>query len=345
MSDRSSTAPLDERHFRDPGSRPVAWREKGWPLYKLRLGQMVLGRDCEESQLPSPTAFERPQIVVGEAGAGMTSFYAWLGARHLTEAILLDLESPPLSGSTWRSKYEDLIQRFHTELKRQQTEFAAAARFVDLIKCKPVTILGAADRLDKDVAEVVFGELRGAVEAGRLSAGGLIIGVRQEDSIYSGVFSDFATVCDVSRLGYFAKEDVEQLLDGTTGLPQNLAAQCMTWTGGQPLLVQMFLAMQARAPDIDPQAIGHMLRDAPPRATWHWQVRLAELVRNPRIHQIVTALVGGQVLDDGGVPLLMHQLFVAGWTRLDKRRWYIRSECHKAWARPVLQDPAAYRKE
>lgn len=136
--------------------------------------------------------------------------------------------------------------------------------------------------------------------------------------------------------------------------PKHLAYKIHRWIGGQPMLTHFLLRRVADAWESDQpkspqdlkaliQQAGMYLRDHRPHLVKRWGTELKELLKDPvakRRFESYAAGVTKPPKDD--FDRIDVDLYLAGWVGWiwgndGQARWGIRSACHEAWAREILQ--------
>lgn len=359
MSDRFSTLPLTQGDFDEGEDRGVAWRDR-WRLFHLADGQRWFGSAAKQWWYePGSSTVPQAMVLVGEEGAGLSSFLNWLGRDEASggdtrRLVLVDTSKPPLRGRDWQEQMDDLWSRLRIGLDEEPQAPPGWLPSQSLRGRAVTLVLLGTRRLNEVVASVLFADLRAVVEGRSLGAARLVVCTHEPAALATGPFSSLSSVCQVYRLGYLRPEDIDEIWQAEkSSAPEGVSAGCFEWTGGQPLLVNVFLAGCRDHRDLEPDQIGRGLRDDPPRNVKLWQTRLAELVAAPEPRRIVEALVNRQRLQRLHDVFTMRHLFAGGWVRIEQtddedpatRHWVVRSESHAEWARDVLRETTALRRQ
>ena len=355
-------APADKARAR------VIWKKgKAWRLVWLASGRDQIfppgGEYYLEQPRLLPNALERkPVVLLGETGSGLTSLVQWMretvgpkgtaDVDHVARFVRLDASRVPAE-ATEVDAHLGLVGQLTSQVAglpesaRGGNHLASALRAWAHSEPKEhVILLDGVEGLPRDAAERLFAQLRGLVEEQRLAALRLIVISETEQRLDAGAFSSFIAVSDVFRTPVLTAAEIEGLWrtwGNKTPEVGEVAAACLNWTGGQPLLVQTFLHRLfggAKLADIGPT-----LQARPPSSLRRWQTRLAAVTRSSvQLRRKMQAYVAGQTESSERVDADIEPLFVSGWIRQDDdtKRWGIRSKAHAAWALEPLRHPERF---
>ena len=355
-------APADKARAR------VIWKQgKAWRLVWLATGRdqtFPPGKDYFlERQRLMPSALERkPIVVLGEAGSGLTSLVQWMGETaapggadgdaYSAKFVRLDASLIP-AGATEVDANVELVGQLADEVAtlpasaKKASHLASALRmWADSRPEEHILLLDGVEGLPRDAAERLFAQLRGLVEEQRLAALRLVVISETEQRLAAGAFSSFIAVSDVFRTPMLTDAEIESLWrkwGRKTPGGRDVAAACLAWTGGQPLLVQTYLHRLFEGAKL--ADIGPTLEARPPSSLRRWQTRLAAVTRGSALlRRKMQAYVAGQSESSERVDADIEPLFVAGWIRQDEEtgRWGIRSRAHAAWALKPLRHPERF---
>lgn len=343
----------------------VSWgrSRRDWSLVQVWEGRQNLFPPGRVKTVPRssvvPTEIggtePRPLVVIGEHGSGLGSFTRWLMdvvVHHEPEGRLVRLDLSREAGeSPDRSRLESsLLEQLQKQLPEKfHSPQTPTADIVDILReyesgaHAPLTVVfyGFEGAIPEH-SMTLWARLRGLGDRGRLTRIKLVITARREEVFTAGPFSDFMSVCEVSRTPSFLHSEIEGLwcrygpaAHRTTA--SEVAETVLRWTGGQALLVQCALKNLFDEPDRLGD-LGRWFLDHPPPAVRRWQERLAALAhdRTALRRRMQEYVEGGR---DGGDTTIL-PLFLAGWVSADANgRFGIRSESHQAWARDPLRFP------
>ncbi|MCP4657225.1 MAG: hypothetical protein GY856_17590 [bacterium] len=350
--------------------------EKKWRVVSLARGQtqsfpppsgQAAEEFVEEDHLVG-SGFQPPMVVLGPAGAGLTSFHRWSRLRveragvdlvELDFARIAQTDDPVtqrnLLASSWLGSNGDpdlASADLAGMLDRLLLPGSPDAPSNDRPRAH---ILLRVDRFHRDNKEILLGRLRDLVER-RIPDGARFVVLAHETAPLEQTepFSSFLAVCDVYRLADFTVGDVEAMwrdwvLDRADQAGE-VAQKCIEWTGGQPVLVNLYLERLFDVTDVDKKIesqsfdqVSAWLEEHPPgNALQHWQGELARIVgESSLLRRKVGSFLAGQVREN--VTREELPLFLAGWIGQDAEgRWAIRSKAHARWAAGPLRAPERY---
>lgn len=350
----------------DPATASVRWEKEGAPAWKL-----VRMASCNDQVFPpgqtvllcrndiDSNSGARPIVVLGEAGSGITSLCRWIasgaGTRESDRPGFVRLDAGSLPAGTDEAEAQRrLVGQLAGRLDGfdEPNEGASIVRALEFLgQDQPggplVVLFEGLQGLDPPMAERLFGQLRALVEERRAPGLRLVVTAETEDRLNPGEFSSFLSISDVYRPPSFERREIDELWRRSgKGKPgsADVARECCAWTGGQPLIVQLFLSRLFDRPD-DLARIGPELISNPPATLTRWQSRLAAITRHRvALRERMRAYVKGTTESDARATSELEPLYIAGWIRRDAEtcRWGIRSKAHAEWARGPLLHPERF---
>jgi len=352
-----------------PDGRAVpTWLRAGkWRVVPLALGKASLfpppgGKPAEvfvEEDHLAGQGFRAPMVLLGPAGAGLTTFHRWLRLRTQRNKVrLVELDFARIAqtdnpaeqrtrlASSWLGRNGD---HSHTDLAglldRLLLPESPDAPSNDRLRTH---ILWRVDRLHPENKEILLGRLRDLFERRALEGARFAVLAHETAPLEDAEpFSSFLDVCEVYRLADFTVADVEAMwrdwVPDRADQAGEVAGGCIEWTGGQPVLVNLYLGRLCDTGESFDQA-GQWLLEHPPRnALQHWQKELARIVGESAL---LRRKVGNFLADEPRESVTRDELplFLAGWIGQDADgRWAIRSRAHASWAAGPLRSPDRYR--
>ncbi len=364
-----------------PDGRAVApWirKDKRWRVTPLARGKTPLfppdvGKPTEafleENDLLG-TGFRVPTVVLGPAGAGLFIFYRWIRLRARQANVrLVELDFARIAQAADPARQRAVFAASLLDSDAATTGLSDdLAGLLDqlLLLEDPEApsngqlrsyILLRVDRFHRENMETLLAKLRDFVERRVLRVRFTVLTHETAPLEAAGPFSSFLNVCDVYRLADFTAADIEALWrtwvpDRAMHAPE-VARHCIDWTGGLPVLVNLYLGRLFDTTDIEKEIsrssfdhVGAWLVQHPPQADLkHWQGELARMVdESSLLRRKVGSFLAGEVR--GSVTREELPLFLAGWIGQDAEgRWAIRSRAHARWAEGPLRAPGRYRVE
>ena len=317
------------------------------------------------------TGFRTPMVVLGPAGAGLTTFHRWIRLRTRQAGVrLVELDFARIAqaddpaeqqtrlASSWLGSDADaavLSGDLAGMLDQLLLPGNPEAPSNDQLRSH---ILLRLDRLHRENKEILLGRLRDLVERRALEGARFAVLAHETAPLEeAGPFSSFLAVCEVYRLADFTVSDVAAMWqdwvpDRATQAAE-VAQRCIEWTGGQPVLVNLYLGRLFDVTNIKKKIksesfdqVSAWLVEHPPRAALqHWQGELAQIVRESSLlRRKVGSFLAGEVRED--VTREELPLFLAGWIGQDAEgRWAIRSKAHARWAEGPLRAPKRYHRD
>lgn len=350
--------------------------EKMWRVVPLALGKMPLfppevggrGEEFIEEDHISGQGFQVPMVVLGPAGAGLTTFHRWLQLRvekagrkpvELDFARIGQTDDPAQQRSKLVSTWLDCLEPAPApcadladmldDLLQAGSEYAPSNE-------KPRShIMVRVDQLHPDIKEVLLGRLVDLVERRALQGARIVVLAHETAPLEdTEPFSSFLDVCAVFRLADFTAKDVAAMwrdwVPTLVESAEDVAQSCIKWTGGQPALVNLFLGRLfdvAKKPlalkDGVFDEVGAWLEEHPPRgALQHWRRELARLVLDSGLlRRKMRNFVAGEVR--ASVTREELPLFLSGWIgQKADGSWAVRSDAHARWAVGPLHTPERF---
>ncbi|AVP97190.1 hypothetical protein C7S18_08275 [Ahniella affigens] len=353
LGEYATHEPLKTDWVAPGGAYRIDWT-KGYRLEVLALGRRNIFPRLEHALSTDRVLLGKPVMVVGEEGAGLTSFFAFHDKR-------LEFRS----------------HDFTTNSSSSLTDLLRGSGDVGIDSSPPE------GRPRDELCPVLFAHLERLSASGEivaqirsLSEGfsdqtpldrGLYFTGRDERVFDSGVYSEFSNISSVTRLPRLNHEEITKLLarhlGGPEALPEPYRAGAMTvlrWTGGQPLLIQSLLSAIETIEDLHQPKLMRRLRDNPPPVVLNWQRRLAQMLEDSsgkpyatELSNAVRDLLKGQSYpidveeSDLWAPMCLRPLCLAGWLSPglsedgNSRIWRL-SDLHQFWAQPVVRHPKAF---
>ncbi len=379
LNDTDLLSGFDDGCPKAPEGRAVPpWlRAAKWRVAPLAKGKMSLfpptgGKPADvfiEQDHLVGTGFRPPMVVIGPAGAGLTTFHRWirLRAKQATGAAPAELDFARIAqtddpakqrrllASRWFGSDEDAD--LSDDFARMLDEFLLPrSSKAQSNKKRRTHVLLRVDRFHPKNKEILLGRLRDLVERRTLDGERFAVLAHETAPLEDAEpFSSFLAVCEVYRLADFTAEDIEGMwrdwVPDRAAQASELARQCVTWTGGQPVLANLYLGHLLDITDpekkIEIEAFdqtGSWLAEHPPQnALQHWQGELARIVTES---SLLRRKVGSFLVGENRETVTREELplFLAGWIGQDADgRWGIRSKVHKRWAEGPLHAPERYR--
>jgi len=350
-----------------PSHDPVRtdWNEKEQGTYRVawgtayRLEVLALGRRSVFPRLESALSTDRallgrPVVVIGEEGAGLTSFFA----MHQRKLQFRAYDFATGNSSDLR---EILLGRNHPGTKAATSDQSSRG------KIRPILLVN----LERSYAsDEIVAQVRSLSEGFSDQAplqSGLYFTGSDERVFDAGVYSEFSAISSVTRLPRFTLQELSKLLarhlanqKETLAQVNSAAMVLLRWTGGQPLLVQSLLADIRSLDDLSQSKLMRRLRDHPPPVVLNWQRRLGQLLEDSKDKPIYTELSNHvrQLLKGGSypidtdnselwAPMCLRPLCLAGWlspglSEDGKHRVWRFSDLHQFWAQPVVRHPKSF---
>lgn len=367
LDEKDLLATSDKGRPEVPKGRAVPpWlREKKWRVIPLARGKASLfpppgGEPVEEFVEENHLVgqgFRVPMVVLGPAGAGLTTFHRWARLRvkkakvKPVELVELDFariaqtddpaEQRVRLASSWHGADTDLAR---TDLASMIDQLLSNEKL-------RAHILQRVDRLHLENKEILLGRLRDYAELRSLDGDRFTVLAHETAPLEDAEpFSTFLDVCEVYRLADFTVADVEAMwrdwVPDRADQASDVAQKCIEWTGGQPVLVNLYLGRLFDEADELVNQTGAWLLEHPPRSILqHWQRELARIVgESTLLRRKVSSFLAGEVRES--VTREELPLFLAGWIGQDEKgRWAIRSRAHARWAADPLRSPERYRRE
>ncbi len=341
----------------------------GWRLELLSDGRNDFFPQREDLPLPREAPYPGPLVLIGEEGGGETSFANWLGrAPSSPRPITVDLAG--FQGTDPRHLAKHFLARMGVS-GEDQDGYQALFNGLDGLKKANTLVVGAGiDRLAPALGGDFLATVRHEIErpSGTWDLHGisLVLTGRDEDAFNTAPFSFIAPVVRVCRYPRFTPAELDILLahhrapgsdkDHTpSSHPSPEARALHRFTGGQPLLAQLFLSRLDREATLDSMpAIYRQLRDTSHDSLAGWRRRLAKMItRDERIKNAVRDLAGGHEYRVGpssipdAAPMFTRSLSLAGWMSPGLSAdggtevWRF-SDLHKFWALQVLRSPERF---
>jgi len=303
-------------------------------------------------------------VILGPAGAGLTTFHRWAQLRvrqagvqlvELDFARIAQTADPArqrtLLASSWLADGDaelpgdDLVETLDRFLIPGSPRAPSNAQ-------PRAHILLRVDRLHDENKEILLGRLRDLVERRDLEGARFAILAHEMAPLEDAEpFSSFLGVCEVYRLADFTASDVAAMwrdwVPDRAAQATEVARACIEWTGGQPVLVNLYLGrlfdITKSKKEIQKESFDQVsawLVEHPPRsALQHWQGELARIVKESTLlRRKVGSFLAGEVREN--VTREELPLFLAGWIgQVEDGRWAIRSRAHARWAEGPLRSP------
>ncbi|KXJ04461.1 hypothetical protein AC249_AIPGENE9183, partial [Exaiptasia diaphana] len=209
------------------------------------------------------------------------------------------------------------------------------------------------DQFHRENKEILLGRLRDLVEQRAIEGSRFLILAHETAPLeQTGPFSSFLAVCDVYRLADWTREDVSYMwrtwVPAQAESADQVAEACIEWTGGQPILANLYLGYLFERTDlletkeIWDQAGSWLIEHPPQNALQHWQHELAKILDGSTLlRRKFSGFLAGEtkrsVLRDE-LPL-----FLAGWIGQDEKgKWAIRSRAHARWGEGPFRAPERF---
>ena len=311
--------------------------------------------------------FRPPMVVLGPAGAGLTTFHRWIRRRvGQVNVELIELDFGRIAQNDDPATQRRLLAASWPSSDADTDASGDLAGMLDQLLLpgfpsapsddqRRTHILLRVDRLHHENKEILLGRLRDAVERRALEGARFVVLAHETAPLEDAEpFSSFLDVCEVYRLADFTAGDIEAMwrnwcLDRAAQASE-VARQCIEWTGGQLTLANLYLGHLYDVTDqrkkIQSESFdqaGTWLVEHPPRAALkHWQGELARIVSESRL---LHRKVGSFLVGDKRETVTREELplFLAGWIGQDAEgRWTIRSRAHARWAEGPLRAPQRY---
>jgi hypothetical protein len=319
----------------------------------------------EEEQLLSPR-FAAPIVVLGPAGIGLTTFHRWIRVTADRANVgLVDLNFESIAEKNDPAKERSVLAaRWFGSTSEESVSCADLTRMIEhhlgsidtkLSERTRIHTLLRMDVLHSENKLIVLGRLRDLVERRSLRKAHLVVLAHETAPLEdTEPFSSFLAVCNVFRLADFSIADVEHMwrcwASDRAAWSSEVAEACIEWTGGQPVLVNLFLARlyevaasDLKADELPFSKIGKWLEHHPPRGAFqHWQNELARLVSKNRF---LRRRIANYAAGDTRKTITREELplFLAGWIgQRPNGEWAIRSRAHNRWASAPLQAPERF---
>jgi hypothetical protein len=350
------------------GDRPrlatLEWeRGNAWKAVQLTEGRMQLfppGEPTEIKYAPhiKPGASDRPLLMLGEAGSGISSFMNWVRGRTERQKgdrnLYLHLDWRRISGRKFQNDPQRAIADHFAamssdELKRLSPMAQAATEPGHLVEAlaalakdehrEPLVLcVEELSSLPPDVANELLARLRGFIESGYGQKVRIVATATDEANLlHQEPYSSFLPICDVFRMPSFSGEELQELWQNygwrsknavvTTEEASEAGAAALRWTGGQPLLTMLFFGYAWREaakadtrtnPEFD-DCGNWLLRHPPAAHLAQWRRRLAQVIKtNSFLHRRVTAYADGQTDGTEVLEAELQPLFVTGWIGQDE---------------------------
>ncbi len=351
--------------------------KKKWRVVPLARGKAPLfpplsgqpdEKFVEEEDLVG-TGFRAPMVVLGPAGAGLTTFHRWIRLRtRQAEVRLVDLDFARIAQSDDPAKQRTRLASSwlgaDADTDLQSSDLAGILDRLLIPKSPDAPsnerlrahILLRVDRLHRENKEILLGRLRDLVERRALEGARFVVLAHEKAPLEeTEPFSSFLDVCDVYRLADLTDGDIAAMwrdwVPDLAAQAPDVARECIAWTGGQPVLVNLYLGrlfadVTTVAKEIKSESfkqVSDWLLEHPPRnALQHWQGELARIVaESSLLRRRVGNFLAGEVRENVTRDDL--PLFLAGWIGQDAEgRWAIRSKAHARWAEGPLREPERY---
>lgn len=351
--DHASHEPLKSGWSTPKGTYRIEW-SKGYRLEALAIGRRNIFPRLEYALSTDRKLLGKPVMVIGEEGAGLTSFFALHHKR-------LGFHSHDFTTDKSSSLNEILYA------KQKSGSGSLTPGKGSQAKPKPI-MLAHLERLDAsgEIVAQIRSMCEGFGDQTPLEIGVYFTG-RDERVFDAGVYSEFSALSSVTRLPRFTADEIENLLSrhlrrpaASTPRVSGEAVALLRWTGGQPLLIQSLLSEIRSTADLGLPTLMRRLRDNPPPVVLNWQRRLAEMLEDSKDKPYYTDLANamrdllkGQCYpidsDDSDLraPLCLRPLSLAGWLSPGlsedgaQRVWRF-SELHQFWAQPVVRHPKSF---
>lgn len=307
---------IEQKHWSnssEDGPVRLSWSNSR-KLEILSIGRQSVFPTLEYASSVSPDIKGKPIIVVGEPGAGISSFVSY--HKHLGFAT------------------------YNFALKQQSLG--------DLDPNKPTII----SNVEKGVSITNhLLAMKEGFEKDKVLTTGLYLVTRDPYVQISGPYSEFSDICTVSRIARFNTEEIVAILRTKFGNDSDeklytVAETIIEWTGGQPLLVNTVISsMQTLELGV---SIRNRVRDNPPPVVTKWQVVLAELILASNESATTTSFLNSlrDFCKDVGCPFsqaspYLVPLVLSGWLSASEQSWRF-SFLHQFWALPVLRSPKSF---
>lgn len=353
---------------------PLApWTQKGeWRVCPYSHGRLALFPPdslptwlesyVKESHLFGPPP-RVPMVILGAPGSGLSTFSHWVSGQvsgsGANDEPLLRVDLATAGDDRDERSQAIAIRGMFARAYGDTLAGSDAANLTGLVdkylagdgwagdragpRCVLITHLA---RLHPENAKTLLGRIRDRAESGGLDGPQVIFLASDPKLLTTLPFSHILDVADTYRLGDLLVQDVESMWE-THGKQKridsaDLARECIEWTGGNPLLVQIFLRHMDQS-DVQLKDAGPWLLEHAPESTLaSWRSDLARLtITDAAARRKMQAFVAGRTESD--VWQSMGDLFVAGWIGPNERgRWTVRSKCHAQWAQEPLRHPERF---
>jgi hypothetical protein len=352
--DHASHEPLtNDWNKKQEGAYRVAWGA-AYRLEVLALGRRSIFPRLESASSIDRTLLGRPVMVIGEEGAGLTSFFAMhKGKQNFRAYDFATGKSSDLN--------EILIGKRHPGPKSAISDQSSRQ------KIRPILLANLeSSSASRDVIAQVRSLSEGFSDQTPLEVGVYFTG-SDERVFDAGVYSEFSAISSVTRLPRFTLQEISGLLTKHLAKQKEFVAQVnaaamalLRWTGGQPLLVQSLLAQIQSLDDLSQPKLMRRLRDHPPPLVLNWQRRLAQLLEDSKdkpnyteLSNHVRQLLKGESYpidtedSDLWAPMCLRPLCLAGWLSPGlsddgKHRVWRFSDLHQFWAQSVVRHPKSF---
>ncbi len=198
--------------------------ENKWRVVSLARGQKqsfppLIGQPAEEFVEKDHlvgTRFRAPMVVLGPAGAGLTTFHRWIRLRTRQAGVrLVELDFARIAQTadpaTQRSLFASSWLGSGADNAVLNADFA---EMVDQLLLPPTNdesrshILLRVDRFHRENKEILLSRLRDHVERRALGARFIVLAHETAPLEEAGIFSSFLAVCEVYRLADFTVADI-----------------------------------------------------------------------------------------------------------------------------------------
>lgn len=338
---------------RERGAYRIAWGD-AYRLEVLSLGRRNIFPRLDSALSTDPKLLGRPVMVVGEEGAGMSSFFALHQNR-------LNFRSHDFTTDS-RSTLSEILSGKNEINREPENSDQPPPKGTDPILLAHLERLPSGNNVVAQVRSLSEGfSDRTPLESGVYFTG------RDERVFDTGVYSEFAEISSVTRLPRFTLQELTGLLTRHLATQKQSALQAdvaamtlLRWTGGQPLLVQSLLSEIRSMDDLSGPKLMRRLRDHPPTAALSWQRRLAQLLEDSKgkpshteLFNHVRQLLRGESYpidtddSDRWAPMCLRPLCLAGWLSPGlsddgKHRVWRFSDLHQFWAQSVVRHPKSF---
>ncbi len=342
--------------------------ENRWRVVPLAQGQTQLfpppgGQPAEEFVEEDHlvgTGFRAPMVVLGPAGAGLTTFDRWIRLRAQQAGVrLVELDFAHIAQTDDPEKQRTLLASSWLSPDAKADILGAdLTKMLDLLLLPEnpdapsnnqlrAHILLRVDRLHRENKDILLGRLRDLVERRALEGARFAVLAHETAPLEeAGPFSSFLAVCEVYRLADFTAADVETMwrdwVPDRAAQAAEVAKKCIEWTGGQPVLVNLYLGRLFDVSESFDQVSAWLIEHPPRDALQHWQGELARIVgENSLLRRKLGSFLAGEVRES--VTREELPLFLAGWIGQNAEgRWAMRSKAHMRWAAGPLRAPERY---